>query len=114
MNFVAGLLITGLMAVLPLAFAVDFNHPPTELTGWLGFIIALCGVLGIIQFGLMKYILKPAIMEQMKGMPTQKDFLAHTSSDKEFQDTVTDFMEEIHVEMGIERRRKARRVGDPR
>ncbi len=114
MHFKMGVLITGLLAGLPLAFAVDFSHPPAALTGWLGFVIALFGVLGLLQLGLVKYILKPAIMDEMKGMVSGVDFRAHTVDDKQFQDDVSEFMGQVRDELGIERRQMARRKGDPR
>lgn len=113
MNFVAGLLISGLMAILPVAFAFDLSHPPTELTGWLVFIISLCGVLGLIQLGMNKFILKPAIVEEMKAMPSRSEFDIHVKEDKEFHGAVDDFMDEVRDKLQIERRHRARRRGDP-
>lgn len=113
MHFHAGVLISGLMIGMPLAFAVDLSHPPVALTGWIMFVMALCGLLGLLQFGLIKYILKPAIMDEMKGMVTGTDFRSHVSDDKAFQQTADDFMDDVRVHMGIERRQHARRKGDP-
>jgi hypothetical protein len=114
MHFVAGLIITGLMAALPLVFAVDLSHPPIALTGWIVFVGALFGLLGLLQFGLIKYILKPAIMEEMKDLPSRKEFNDHVSTDSGFQESADDFMNEVRVFMGVERREFARRKGDPR
>lgn len=113
MHFVAGLLISMLMLGMPLAFAVDLSHPPAELTGWLVFVISLCGVLGLLQLGLTKYILKPAIMDEMKGLAKQKEFNTHVEDDKDFQGRVDDFMDDVSLKMGVERRHRARRKGDP-
>jgi len=114
MHFVAGIFIAGLMVGMPLAFAVDLSHPPVALTGWIVFVVALCGLLGLLQFGLIKYILKPAIMEEMKDLPSRKEFNDHVSTDSGFQKSADDFMDEVRVFMGIERREYARRKGDPR
>ncbi len=113
MHYYAGVLISGLMIGMPLAFAVDLSNPPVALTGWILFVMSLCGLLGLLQFGLIKYILKPAIMDEMKGMVSGADFKAHVADDSEFQEKADDFMDDIRVHMGIERRHQARRKGDP-
>jgi hypothetical protein len=113
MHFKLGIVITTLLAGLPLAFAIDFSHPPVALTGWILFVMSLFGLLGLLQFGLIKYVLKPAIMEEMKGMVTGTDFKLHVIDDKTFQETADDFMDDVRIHMGIERRQHARRKGDP-
>lgn len=114
MHFAAGLLITGTMISAPLAFAVDLSNPPIALTGWIVFIISLCGLLGLLQFGLIKYILKPAIVEEMKGMPSRKEFNDHVKIDNDFHTLADDFMNDVRIHLGIEKRISARRKGDPR
>ncbi len=98
MHFIASVLISGLMMGLPLAFGFDVSAPPANLTGWLLFVIALCGVLTLTHTFMVRFILKPVISEALKAVPTRVEFIAHDNKDTEFQKKVEHFIEpKLHL-----------------
>lgn len=97
MYFLASVTISGLMMGAPLAFGFDVSAPPTNLTGWLVFIISLCGAIGIMNAFFVRYILRPAIQNELKAslstLTTRAEFIAHDKKDTEFQDRVERYID---------------------
>lgn len=112
MYFFLGIVISGLMIGTPMAFAVDIGNPPTQLTGWLVFVISLCGVLGLLQLGLVKFILKPAILDEMKLMLSRLEFNLHVKSNDDFRKEVEIFMDDVRGHTGLIRRHRSEPTGE--
>lgn len=94
MYFLAGILISGLLMGAPIALGFDVSAPPTNLTGWLVFVISLCGAIGLMNAFFVRFILKPAIQNELKTLPTRIEFEAHDKKDTDFQTRVESFMED--------------------
>ena len=117
MHLLAGLLISGLLIGMPLAFQVNIPQPPANATGWLSFTMLLGGVLTLIGALMSKLIIAPAIESAIKvamaDIPTRKEFEAHVETDEKFQTRVDGFLENYYEGSGPDSRRHARRRGDP-
>ncbi len=92
MHFLGSLIVSGLMIGMPLAYGADVSTPPTNLTGWLLFVISLCGVLTLSHTFMVRFILKPVIRKELEAVPTRSEFLAHDNKDSEFQKKVEYYM----------------------
>ncbi len=92
MHFLASILIGGLMIGMPLAYGADISAPPANLTGWMLFVISLCGVLALINTFMVRFILRPVIREELKAVPTRLEFIAHDNKDTKFQEEVENYM----------------------
>ena len=117
MHLFAGLIISGLMIGLPLAFQSSIPPPPEHLTGWLLFFVALGRVYSLIRIFMTKMIIIPAIETAIKAavadIPTRTEFNAHVQKDDSFQHRVEGFLENYYEGDGIDHRHGARRRGDP-
>ena len=115
MHLLIGGLISLLLIGMPLAFQAQASipQPPANLTGWLIFLGAAFGMLGILNVLLTKLSIIPAIEARLASVPTKKEFDDHVVKDDEFQTDVRSFIER-HDEDHEDRRHDARRRGDPR
>jgi hypothetical protein len=93
MYFLIGITAGGLLMGMPLAFGFDVSKPPVGLTEWFVFVISLCGVMAIVNSFFVRFILKPAIQDQLKTLPTRAEFAAHDQKDTKFQEEVERFMD---------------------
>jgi hypothetical protein len=107
-----GALVSGAMMLLPIFLAIDITHPPAGLTEWLVLVISFGGALSLIQIGMQKFFLNPAIMKALENLPTRREFDEHIEQDNKFQDRVDNFITNYY-ESGIDTRHHARRKGDP-
>jgi hypothetical protein len=93
MHFLASIMISGLLMGMPLAFGFDVAKPPENLTGWILFVISLCGLLGLMNTFMTRFILRPIIREELKAVPTRVEFIAHDNKDTDFQKKVEHYMD---------------------